>query len=275
VIVGLIGAGDREPMRTLLTAAFAARVDITDDSDADFTVENDGESIRVYHRRPGRTESDLIDGTAVDLIEASLTGTQFEFVRNGERTPVNLRLVGERQVPSAAAVLVIAAESGLNLETAAERIRAVSAAGRWRMSVSTRADGATIVNDAHGATARSMAEALRALAQFTVTGRRSVAVLGEFDVDEGERVEAHDAIGRLVVRLNIAKLVAVGNGARHIHSAAGLEGSWDGESVIVANNDQAYDLLRDEIRGGDVVLVKAARSVDLGTLGDRLSEGAS
>jgi UDP-N-acetylmuramoyl-tripeptide--D-alanyl-D-alanine ligase len=77
------------------------------------------------------------------------------------------------------------------------------------------------------------------------------------------------------VRLNIAKLVAVGNGARHIQSAAGLEGSWDGESVIVANNDQAYDLLRDEIRGGDVVLVKAAASVDLGSLGDRLIEASS
>jgi UDP-N-acetylmuramoyl-tripeptide--D-alanyl-D-alanine ligase len=51
---------------------------------------------------------------------------------------------------------------------------------------------------------------------------------------------------------------------------AGLEGSWDGESVLVPDADAAYDLLREELRSGDVVLVKSSKSAGLRFLGDRL-----
>ena len=88
--------------------------------------------------------------------------------------------------------------------------------------------------------------------------QRSVAVLGEM-AELGEYADdEHDRIGRLAVRLNIRKLIVVGHNARHIHNAAGLEGSWDGESVLVATADEAYDVLRDELRYGDVVLVKSS-----------------
>ncbi len=77
-----------------------------------------------------------------------------------------------------------------------------------------------------------------------------------------------------MVRLNVRKLIVVGHGARHIHNAAGLEGSWDGESVLVETPDEAYDLLRDDLGAGDIVLVKSSKSANLRFLGDRLG-GAS
>ncbi len=126
------------------------------------------------------------------------------------------------------------------------------------------------------ATRENVAAALRQLAELTVDGRRSIAVLGELDADPGslgdehEAREEHDAIGRLVVRLNIGQLVAVGHGARHIQAAAGLEGSWDGESLAVATPDEAYDLLRGLLRENDVVLVMASERVGLAGLVDRL-----
>ena len=117
----------------------------------------------------------------------------------------------------------------------------------------------------------SMAAALKTLAQVTGPDQRSVAVLGEM-AELGEHAdEEHDRIGRLVVRLNVRKLVVVGHAARHIHNAAGLEGSWDGESVLVGTADEAYDLLRDELREGDVVLVKSSGSAGLRFLGDRIA----
>ncbi|MEP6478849.1 MAG: UDP-N-acetylmuramoylalanyl-D-glutamate--2,6-diaminopimelate ligase, partial [Rhodoglobus sp.] len=84
--------------------------------------------------------------------------------------------------------------------------------------------------------------------------------------------EEHDRIGRLVVRLNVQKLVVIGPLARHIHNAAGLEGSWDGESVLVGDVNEAYDLLCDELREGDVVLVKSSGSEGLQHLGERVAE---
>ena len=119
----------------------------------------------------------------------------------------------------------------------------------------------------------STAAALQDLARAVLPGQRSVAVLGAV-ADPGESAETvrdeHDRLGRLAVRLNIGKLVVVGEPARHIHLGASLEGSWDGESVLVADDDAAYDLLREELRPDDVVLVMSSAEAGIQGLADRL-----
>lgn len=210
-------------------------------------------------------------------VETSLGGTSFtlEVGRAKHavaRHPVALRLVGEHQVVNALAALTIATELGVELEPAIRSLETMDRAEKYRMEVHETAGGVTVINDAYNASPDSMAAALKTLALLTRDGRRSVAVLGEM-AELGEYSDAeHDRIGRLVVRLNIKHLVVVGHNARHIHNAAGLEGSWDGESVLVDSTDEAYDLLRGEIRAGDVVLVKSSNSAGLRFLGDRLVE---
>ena len=81
----------------------------------------------------------------------------------------------------------------------------------------------------------------------------------------------HDAIGRLAVRLNISRLVVVGDTARPMASGAQHEGSWGDEAVWVPDADAAYDLLAEELRPGDVVLFKSSRDAGLRWLGDRLA----
>jgi UDP-N-acetylmuramoyl-tripeptide--D-alanyl-D-alanine ligase len=132
------------------------------------------------------------------------------------------------------------------------------------------ASGALVLDDTASATADAMAAALKMLVQLAGPLGRSVAVLGELDVPAAEANDEHDRIGRLVVRLNVHKLVVVGHAARHIHNAAGLEGSWDGESQLVATAEEAYDLLREDLREGDVVLLKSSRSARLGSVATRL-----
>jgi UDP-N-acetylmuramoyl-tripeptide--D-alanyl-D-alanine ligase len=67
----------------------------------------------------------------------------------------------------------------------------------------------------------------------------------------------------LAVRLDISRVVAVGEDARPIQHGAALEGSWNGESSWVADVDAAVAALRAELRPGDVVLVKASRAAGL------------
>jgi UDP-N-acetylmuramoyl-tripeptide--D-alanyl-D-alanine ligase len=50
------------------------------------------------------------------------------------------------------------------------------------------------------------------------------------------------------------------------------EGSWGEESVHVSDAEAAIDLLRGEVRPGDVVLVKASRSVGLESVALALTE---
>jgi UDP-N-acetylmuramoyl-tripeptide--D-alanyl-D-alanine ligase len=213
--------------------------------------------------------SESADVRAED-VEASVDGTAFTLVAGATRLPVRMRILGEHHVLNALAALSVANKLGLDLATAIAAVEAVPRAERWRMELLRAPSGAVVINDAYNASPDSMAAALKTLAQIRTPTDRTVAVLGEM-AELGEYAnEEHDRIGRLVVRLNVQKLIVVGHAARHIHNAAGLEGSWDGESVLVDTPEQAYDLLRDNLGAGDIVLVKSSKSANLRFLGDRL-----
>lgn len=213
------------------------------------------------------------DGAAgiwADDLRATSAGTVFTLVAGRQRREVTLRILGEHHVMNALAAIAVALELGVPLDDAVAALGTIERAERWRMEVLHPGGGITVINDAYNASPDSTAAALKTLAQIVTPGERSVAVLGEMNALGEYADEEHDRIGRLVVRLNIQKLVVIGHRARHIHNAAGLEGSWDGESVLVETGDEAYDLLRDELRAGDVVLVKSSNAAGLRHLGDRL-----
>jgi UDP-N-acetylmuramoyl-tripeptide--D-alanyl-D-alanine ligase len=130
------------------------------------------------------------------------------------------------------------------------------------MEVRETADGVTVINDAYNANPESVRAALKSLVAIG-RGRRTWAVLGEMAELGDAAWEAHDAIGRLVVRLDVSRLVVVGPNAKGIHAGASLEGSWGDEATYVDDTDSALRLLRAELRPGDVVLVKASRAAGL------------
>ena len=213
--------------------------------------------------------SDSADVRAEE-VEITASGTSFVLVADGERSPVTLRILGEHHVSNALAAIAAARALGVPTARSIVALESLVRAERRRMEVLIAPAGYTVINDAYNASPDSMAAALKTLAQVRGDGR-SFAVLGAM-AELGEYAdEEHDRIGRLAVRLNVSQLVVVGHDARHIHNAAGLEGSWDGESLLVADAEAAYDVLRDQLRPGDVVLVKASNSVGLGSLGDRLA----
>ncbi|MGW5848543.1 UDP-N-acetylmuramoyl-tripeptide--D-alanyl-D-alanine ligase [Streptomyces sp. NPDC055254] len=181
---------------------------------------------------------------------------------------VTLRLYGEHHVSNALAAAAVAHVLGMSVEEIATALSGAGTLSRWRMEVTERADGVTIVNDAYNANPESMRAALRALAAMGGTARanggRTWAVLGPMAELGDASLAEHDAVGRLAVRLNVSKLVAVGGReASWLQLGAYNEGSWGEESVVVSDAQAAVDLLRSELRPGDVVLVKASRSVGL------------
>lgn len=187
--------------------------------------------------------------------------------------PVALRLVGEHHVHNALAAAATALAVGLPLGTVAEGLTAADALSPHRMHVVDRPDGITVIDDSYNANPDSMRAALKALAVLAGRDRRSVAVLGEMLELGDDARTAHDAIGRLVVRLNVGLTVVVGEGARAIRDGANHEGSWGDEVVLADDVAAAEAFLRDELRPGDVVLVKSSYGAGLWRLGDVLVEG--
>jgi UDP-N-acetylmuramoyl-tripeptide--D-alanyl-D-alanine ligase len=205
----------------------------------------------------------------------TLDGTSFDVLRGDAVHPVHLRILGEHHAMNALATLSAATALGIDLDQAIDAIESMDRAERWRMELMRTPDGVTIINDAYNASPDSTAAALRTLASLTRGRARAIAVLGEM-AELGEfSGEEHDRIGLQVVRLNIDQLVVVGAGARRLHLAATAEGSWDGESIFAADPEAAYDVIRDLLHPGDVVLVKSSNSSGLRHLGDRLAGIAS
>lgn len=114
-----------------------------------------------------------------------------------------------------------------------------------------------VVDATGGATVDSVRAALRDLA-VRAGGARSIAVVGPLAGPGAQAVDELDGIGRLAVRLDIDRLVAVGPGARAVHTGAYQEGSWGEESRHVADAAAAAAWLAAEVRAGDVVLVADA-----------------
>ena len=135
--------------------------------------------------------------------------------------------------------------------------------------------GALLLDDTGASTPLEVRRSLSVLAELTRDSGRSIAVMGELDSTEREWFDDHDALGRIIVRLDISQLIVVGHGARHVHNAAGLEGSWNGESMLVDSADEAYDVLRTRVDQEDVMLVTGASRTPLASLVDRLMGGAA
>jgi len=210
-------------------------------------------------------ESPDADVRATDISLDELARPRFTLHWQGSEVPVQLTLSGEHQVANALAATAFALAAGIGLADIVTVLESYESVSKWRMEVTELPGGITVVNDAYNANPESVRAALKALVAMGrgEQERRTWAVLGEMRELGDASIEEHDAIGRLAVRLDVAKLVAVGEGARPIHLGAAHEGSWGEESTWVPDIDAAVALLREQLQPGDIVLVKASRSIGL------------
>ncbi|HSR86742.1 MAG TPA: UDP-N-acetylmuramoyl-tripeptide--D-alanyl-D-alanine ligase [Streptosporangiaceae bacterium] len=208
----------------------------------------------------GLSESADVRAERVRLDDLGRPG--FVLVTSSGSAPVQLRLYGEHHVHNALAAAAIAGELGMPADAIATGLSAAVARSRWRMEVTRLADGVTVVNDAYNANPDSVRAAIAAVAAMA-RGRRGFAVLGHM-TELGDDAEAlHAAAGAQAAQAGLAGLIVVGEQAAPILTGAKAVPSWHGELLHVADAAQAVYALRDRLRAGDVVLVKASHSIGL------------
>jgi UDP-N-acetylmuramoyl-tripeptide--D-alanyl-D-alanine ligase len=183
---------------------------------------------------------------------------RYDLVVGDERAPVRLGVAGRHQVGNTLLAAAVAGELGLALTDLAPALSGLGLVSSRRMDVFDRADGVTVIDDSYNANPASTAAALHALAGMGA-GRRTIAVLGYLaELGEYER-SGHEDVGRLAAELNVDLLVVVGEQAAPIGVGAADVASWGGKSVLVTDQAAAIAVLLDELREGDVVLVKGSR----------------
>lgn len=186
--------------------------------------------------------------------------------------PVSLSVIGAHQVANAAAAAAAAIAAGMQPTDVAVALSAARPQSRWRMEVTDRPDGVTVINDAYNANPESMAAGLATAAALIASRRRThpearlFAVLGEM-MELGDAAPAeHREVGRLAADAGVGTLLAVGGHADEIVAAAGSSGV---DAVRVSDAEEAIATL-DAVRPYDIVLIKASRGVGLEVVADAL-----
>ena len=165
---------------------------------------------------------------------------------------------------NATLALAVAAEEGVTPDLARQALSLAKPA-KGRM-VRTMLGGVTLLDDTYNANADSMVSALQTLSDLPCAGRR-VAVLGDM-AELGCLAEtAHVEVGIATKDARVDRLVAVGSMASVTATAARKSGVPAVDAL--SNADDVVSLLKDWLKDGDIVLVKASRSARL----ERVVEG--
>jgi UDP-N-acetylmuramoyl-tripeptide--D-alanyl-D-alanine ligase len=187
---------------------------------------------------------------------------EFDLVTPEGSAPVRLRLFGEHNVANALAAAALARELGAGVAQLADGLSAATPRSRWRMEVTERPDGVTVINDAYNANPEAMAAALETLA-IMAKDRRAFAVLGPMYELGSQSRQRHEEAGQLAARAGVAGLIVVGEEAAPMLAGAKADRSWRGELLNVPDAPSAVAALGNLLAPGDVVLVKASRSAGL------------
>jgi UDP-N-acetylmuramoyl-tripeptide--D-alanyl-D-alanine ligase len=198
------------------------------------------------------------DVWADNIESVGLSGVDFNLHYRHEVLHVRVPLLGRHSVHTALRAAAVGLVEGLTWQEIVEGLQAVGTT-QLRLVAVTGPEGSVILDDTYNASPESVIAALNLLNELD--GRR-VAVLGDMlELGSNEEI-AHRLVGRRA-RDVAHLLVTVGSRARII-AAEARDAGLPPEAVVELDDSQAaLSFLRENIRRGDVVLLKGSRGVNL------------
>jgi UDP-N-acetylmuramoyl-tripeptide--D-alanyl-D-alanine ligase len=179
--------------------------------------------------------------------------------------------IGTHSCYAPLAALGVAQALGVPFDEAVAALRAyVPPAGRMRCRPGL--NGSLVVDDTYNSSPAAAIRALDALADVASRegSARAVAVVGPMaELGPASRRE-HEALGRHAARLNLDRLVTVGDETRRMARAARDAGMPAGQILELAGREEALHAVKECVHPGTLVLVKGSQSSRLERLADAL-----
>ncbi len=192
------------------------------------------------------------DLRATEVVSEGLEGTRFTVRFEGETLPAHTPLPGLHTLPAALTALAVAHACGMELAAAVEAL--AEAPYKGRLVRRAGHNGSTLLDDRYNSSPASLEGALRMLGE---TKGRRLALLGTMaELGEAERSE-HCRLGR-VAAASCDVLAAIGEPCRVLIESA-LEAGLSSARWF-ADRDEAAAWIREQLKPGDTLLVKASRS---------------
>ena len=190
-------------------------------------------------------------------VDEDLRGLHVRYRASEREGEFTLHMLGAHNASNAIAGLAVALEAGVDPDAAVKAIAGLKAGDKRGQVI--EAAGATILNDSYNSNPEALRSMIHTLAARPASGRR-ILVAGEM-LEMGEHSPAlHIACGRAAAEAGLDLVIAVQGNAEHLATAACAGGV---PAVFLRDAETAGQWLKQNLRAGDVVLVKGSRGVHL------------
>jgi UDP-N-acetylmuramoyl-tripeptide--D-alanyl-D-alanine ligase len=190
------------------------------------------------------------------VVAEDKNGLQVRYRSSNQERDLILRLIGAHNAHNAMAGMAVAREAGVDEESAEAALASLTAGDKRGQTLEI--SGATILNDSYNSNPEALRSMIRTLAARPAV--RRILIAGEM-LELGEQGrQLHATCGKVAADAGLDVVVGVRGNAQHLAAAA----CWGGvASLFLPDAETAGQWLADNLRQGDVVLVKGSRGVHL------------
>lgn len=188
----------------------------------------------------------------------------------GKLLEATIKTTGVHNVMNAMTACAIALSVGISLEGMKKGLENFSPL-KMRFEQIQLDNGVRLVNDAYNANPVSMVAAFETVGRAKRAGS-FIAVLGDMNELGKKTKELHEKIGESAVQHGVSRLFLIGKFAKSFAKGARSAGLDKGKISILNTDQEVVHVLEKELSAGDVVLVKASRTVGLESVAQGLIE---
>ena len=198
------------------------------------------------------------DVTASEIAMKRFGETRFILNLQGEKAEVSMQLSGRHNVLNALASAAVGFSFGMSANEVADALKTIAPPPQ-RGEVLHFREGFTVINDSYNSNPAALLSMVKTLVDGKQTAKRLIVVAGEMlELGENEK-EIHAETGREIAKSGIDFLIGVRGLAKDLVESANANGLK--ETIFCENSDEAAEFLANEIKAGDLVLIKGSRSV--------------
>lgn len=198
------------------------------------------------------------DVRAVNISFPRFGETRFELMTPSGSAAVDFPLNGKHNILNA---LAAAAVGHVRSMTAVEIASALesSVPPPQRGEILHFANGFTVINDSYNSNPAALISMVKTLAEGGTASKRKIVVAGEMLELGKDETAIHRQTGSEIAALDVDKLIGVRGLASELVAGARDAGLADAEFAV--DSDAAAELLLEQIKEDDLVLVKGSRGV--------------
>ena len=198
------------------------------------------------------------DVSAGEIVMKRFGETSFTLNLSGEKAAVKFSLSGKHNVLNALAASAVGFSFGMAAQEIADALQTVEPPSQ-RGEVLHFKDGFTVINDSYNSNPAALLGMVETLIDGGANAKRKIVVAGEMlELGEKER-EIHAETGEKLAASGIDFLIGVRGLAQAMTQSAAENGL--SAAKFYTSSDEAGEFLANEIKTGDLVLVKGSRGV--------------